>query len=356
MVSKEDFTLSYKLAVDVRKRLAEFFREAKEHIDATHSIGKTKEIMSELVKNSVKEDFEWKPDKLVVADGGSNLFSLNIGSLGIYGSVAVVIKGNHIIDKLASNITLVPDNPSHLLYFESTDKLMSVTDKLREATVFEQAVKAIEKHEPELAIIDGPLVPYGPISRFKGPLEYEEKAYNKYVTALKKLHATAEEKNIPLIGFVKRPMSSYLFKSLGEGFIIDHIILNKFLKPTEFTPSPPQPIPLENIHDEELREIAREMKLRYTYFKTTSTMPPFRIDFSKTVGNPEEIIAYLYHTKTRDGIPVAIMKADEETKMTKNIIRELYQDALHDYIHTIITGVTDPQEIIPFLPLYGEDL
>ena len=85
--------------------------------------------------------------------------------------------------------------------------------------------------------------------------------------------------------------------------------------------------------------------------KFTETSPPYRIDLGHLTIGHKEILKYLYNIRTREGIPYVIMKVDEETKITRKLIRELYEDALHEYI----VNFTDSNLnlIVPVLPEYG---
>ncbi|OYT37891.1 MAG: hypothetical protein B6U89_06610, partial [Desulfurococcales archaeon ex4484_58] len=125
------------------------------------------------------------------------------------------------------------------------------------------------------------------------------------------------------------------------------------LKPSEYYPEPPREPPLssEYIHEEEVLNILRNVKPRYTYVRFTDSTPSYRVDFGGFTSNYLDILNYLYGSRTHDGIPYIIMKVDEETKITKKLLRELYEDVLHTYIFNYMGH--DLSKLIPLLPEYG---
>jgi hypothetical protein len=290
--------------------------------------------------------------KIGVVDGGSNILALNAGYIGIVVSVGIIIEDNHIVGRVISEPEIIPSDPSELPNYESLDNIIGVVDKTREALVFETAYKMLD-HDLDLLIIDGPVAPYGALAKIVTKTKSEELAWRRYNSAVIKLHFNVSGKNTSLVGFVKRPRSKYL-ATLNDFNNFDHVLLANMLKPGEYFPEPPFKLSVhpELFHEAKIQFLVKLMNLRITYLRMTDSTPPYRIDFSvNTEKNYREILSYLYSIRTREGIPYIIMKADEETKVTRKLLKELYEDALHscivDYIHQ------DPSKIIPLLPEYG---
>lgn len=293
----------------------------------------------------------WEPERVAVVDGGGNVMALNAGYIGIAAALGILIEGRRVRKREVSEPEIVPPTPSELSYYEAYDQVKSVVDKLREAMVFETAYNLLDE-EPDLLIIDGALIPYHALVKPVAGTRLELEAFERYRSAVLRLHASAEKRGVRLIGVVKRPRSKYLSHWLGvDGF--DHVVLSRLLDEGEYSPAPPKEPPRvqEALH-EDLYRIVAATRPRFTFLRTSPSQPPYRVDFShNTADLYKEILAYLYKTRTREGIPYPLMKVDEEVKITNRLLRELYEDALHDAINKYIEQGFNA--IIPVLPEYG---
>jgi len=290
-------------------------------------------------------------ERVCVVDGGSSIFPLNAGYVGVVVAVAVLIEESRVADRIIAEPEIVPGDPRELDAYETLDLISSVVDKVREALVFETAVKAL-KWSPELLIVDGPIIPYGALAKIVARTRSEFEAWERYRSAVLKLHGEASSKSVDVIGFVKRPRTRILARRAGfRGF--DHVYLSRVLEPGEYAPDPPQRVAelKEYFHEPEVLEVVEKADLRFTYLRLTSSTPPFRVDFAHTARDYRDVLAYLYRTRTREGIPYPVMKADEDTKITRKLARELYEDILHTYAVERARG--DPRKLIPLLPEYG---
>ncbi len=300
----------------------------------------------------------WSPSRVVVVDGGSNVVSMNAGFLGVCSAVAVVFEGNRVSGRIIGEPELVPDSPRDLVVFEVLDQVMCVLDKLREAKVFETALRALEEFDPELLVIDGPLMPYGALAKMPTGTLYEKQAFTRYKRSVLRLLGEAEARGVSVIGFVKRPRSAFLHhEGVIDEKIYDHMFLTGVLSVGEYCPCPPRRIPVseELIHDREVLELAGRTGLSYTFARFTEATAPYRIDFGPLEAGYEDILSYLYSNRTREGIPYHVMKADEETKISRKLMRELYEDALHAYIKRVLGGAGGRvSSIVPALLRYGE--
>ena len=236
------------------------------------------------------------------------------------------------------------NKPSKLVMFEGVDHVVSVVDKLREAKVFEVA-KALTGEGVDLLVIDGPLIPYGALGKLVTHTEDEVRALERYREAVMNLHRACAERGVSVVGFVKRPRSRYLRTVLGELGSFDHVVLSRVLKPGEYFPNPPQQLPVtaEVIHDPKILKLLKSVSPSYTFIRLSETAPPYRVDFG--------YLTHPYTTRTRTGVPYIIMKADEEVKISRKLLRALYEDMLHEFI--VRHGRRDPDSLIPILPEYG---
>ncbi len=342
-----------KLVHDIRSKLIKFFEDLAQ-MDYDKVV---KRVTSSIFGVGCVRAVDWIPGRLAVVDGGSNIISMNAGFLGICCAVAVLIRNcREVYLKEHCPPETVPEEPADLVNFETLEQVSSVVDKLREAMVFELALKIIREHPVDLLIIDGPLIPYGALAKIVTGGEYERNALQRYREAVLKLLEEAKSKETPVIGFVKRPRSTLLFHmGLIDDRIYDHIALSHVLKEGQYYPYPPEKIEPSPglIHVPEILEVVEKMKPSFTFLRLTEGTAPFRIDFLNVDQSlAEKILSFLYRARTRDGVPYPVMKADEETKVSRKLIMELYDDALHHYIVKMIRRrVTD---ITSALPLYGE--
>lgn len=289
--------------------------------------------------------------RIGVVDGGSGVVALNVGYVGVVSAVAVVIEGNRVVDRVVADPLIVPEDPAELPFFESESQVASIVDKVREALVFETATRVAEKGV-DLLVVDGPLVPYGALAKIVTASRAEERAWARYRRAVLALHERTSSGGVSVVGFVKRPRSRYIARLHGlRGF--DHVVLSRVLRPGEYYPEPPLDLSMhpELFHDPDVVEIVREVVPRTTYLRLVESAPPSRVDFGRLSVDYRAILSYFYSTRTREGVPFAVMKADEEAKITRKLIRELYDDVLHEYIVKYVKN--KPYMLVPLLPEYG---
>ncbi len=340
--------VSSELVAKVREKLVEFLSRVPE----VSSRKEEKVNYSRVRGGFVSESSMWAPGRIAVVDGGSNIISLNAGFLGIVASLGIIVEGDRVVRRVVAEPEIVPSNPEELGLYETLDQIVSVLDKIREAKVFETATKLLNWN-PELLIIDGPLIPYGALAKVATELRIEKAALKRYRGAVIRLHRESLKTKTSVIGFVKRPRSKYLREILGFKDIYDHVVLSATLREGEYYPNPPMEVPAspEWFHELDIVKLVREVKPKFTFIRMNKSLPPFRVDFGHLTRGYAEILNYLYSTRTRDGIPYVIMKADEEVKITRKLIRELYEDALHSCIVKYFEKGF--HTLIPVLPEYG---
>lgn len=347
----EEKTYTYsEVIAHVREKLSRYIEKIGALLEASGEKPGLNELGARIGKAAVSGATE-SFDRIAVVDGGSNILSLNIGYIGVVVAVGVLIAGNRIEYRVLGEPEIVPSDPRELPLYENPDMIGDIADKLREALVFETARRLL-KHKPDLLIVDGPIIPYGALAKKTIGSSSEEYAWKRYRESVINLHRESVESEVNVIGFVKRPRSKYISMKLGvDGF--DHVLLSKYIDSGEYAPDPPWELDYttEYFHEKEVAEIIKSIRPRYTYIRLTSSTPPYRVDIAHVVRSYREILSYLYRSRTREGIPYPLMKADEDTKLTRKLVRELYEDALHNYI--VRYARDNPDKIIPILPEYG---
>jgi len=249
----------------------------------------------------------WRFDKIAAADAGSSTITLGDTMIAILAALYVKLDGSRFERGLANPLILEQGMD------EADEEFMARVDNARETMLMRIAEKAVD--DVELLIVDGPLIP---IPRFRG----------EYVEAVRRLVNRCEEKGVVLAGFVKRPQQRFISMELGLGSRFrDSTILSAVLSAGECYPWPPRD------------HYARRARLtfRYTYLKTIADrrILPFRVDFPSYISDEtaESVLSYILSTcDPMRGVPAMVMMADEEVKLSKRLIRDLYAEALESII------------------------
>ena len=249
----------------------------------------------------------WRFDKIAAADAGSSTITLGDTMIAIVAALYVKLDGLRFDRGLADPIILEQGMD------EADEDFMAKVDNARETMLMRIAARAVD--DVDLLIVDGPLIP---IPRFGG----------EYLEAVKRLVERCEEKNVALVGFVKRPQQRFISMELGLGSRFrDSTILSAVLSAGECYPWPPR--------DHYARRV--RLTFRYTYLKTISDrrILPFRVDFPSYISDEmaESVLSYILSTcDPMRGVPAMVMMADEEVKLSKRLIRDLYAEALESII------------------------
>jgi len=350
-------TVSPELVAEVRKTLSRYFKKLSDAIDVEQDKIALKDI------KDVENITPFEPARYAVVDGGSNLLPLNVGNIGFCASVGVVIDKMTIKKKFFSNPEIIPSKVKEVTEFTEERTVRDILDRMREAKVFELASQIVEEHSVDMLIIDGPLIPPGALipphaSKTSENIldRYLYNAFERYRRAILDLFKLVKEKNVSLIGFVKRPHSKILAYCLKTDWnMYDHIMLTKVLSEKQYYPDPPAPYPIvaKGKPNPEYERLIKQLNVKFTYLKTVESAPPFRVDFGPIFEDYKQILAFLVSTTTADGIPFGVLKADEETKMGAELVRELHDDLVHDYINHLVKKGKDVRSVVNILGIYG---
>ncbi|MEM4273664.1 MAG: DNA double-strand break repair nuclease NurA [Candidatus Caldarchaeum sp.] len=257
--------------------------------------------------------------RVAAVDGGSGILSFADIDIGFATALAVIHDGAEYRRQLLQPKLLVQE------YGEADGEFSDRVDVERETMLLMLAQKVVRDNDLELLIVDGPLIP-------------RPKYVGEYVYQLRTLIELCRERGVVVAGFVKRPQSRYL-SELG---FTDRALLSAVLDKMEAAPWPPTAPPTE------------KTDVRYTYIKLLNEPEAgvFRIDFPPFVDDRQALEALEYFAYSSDpvhGPPAILMKADEEVKVSRRLVTELYRSC--------ITGVMSrvPRKLwAPLVPRWGE--
>ncbi|ADM27718.1 NurA domain [Ignisphaera aggregans DSM 17230] len=337
----------------IREKLLKFFSNIASNCIEPKAIEKCLNRLKDS-RDRIKSS-GWRPRRIGVVDGGSTIIALNSGYIGIAAAIGIVIDGDRVVDRVVAEPIIVPEDVDKLSLFPTQLDIDSVIDKLRESLVFETSANLLDKGI-DMIVIDGPLAPYSALGRIVAFEDIERSALERYRDAVLRFHKMSYEYDIDVVGFVKRPRSRYLRRMYSECSIdvFDHVLLAMLLSDGEYFPSIPREIIPEPdiIRRHEIRDIVDIIKPRFIYTRFSSSMPPYRVEFGQLENDFRDILGYLYSSRTREGIPYIVMKVDEEVKMSRKLIRDLYDDVRHEYI--VKFSGRGYNALIPILPEFGE--
>jgi hypothetical protein len=254
-------------------------------------------------------------------DGGSSIIPFADRLVGIASALSISIEADESYRRRIIEPKILLQERD-----EGDGEFMDRVDMERETMMMSLANKTIE--DVELLMVDGPLIPRP---------EY----IGEYLYQLRRLLEKAEGEGKLLVGFVKRPQSMFVEEFRGLGFT-DRAILSSLLGKLQVYPWPPR------THE------VRFFELRYTYIKLLDPPLPgvFRLDFPKHLSDEEILSIIGYVAASSDpwrGVPAIILKADEEVKMSKRLIADLYRDCFSK-----ISSNIDPSLWSPLAPRWGE--
>ncbi|MGQ9679170.1 MAG: DNA double-strand break repair nuclease NurA [Candidatus Bathyarchaeia archaeon] len=288
---------------------------------------------------SIKRD-EWFHE-VSGADAGSQILPLASKRYGIISALVYsVSSGKRFFH---------PPECIELPYTVTGSRTEGVINVRREAKLFETAYSFVrENPQTDLLLIDGPLV-FSNLWSVKG----SRKDQKRLIKAVNDLLGYCFKNNITVAGIVKRPSARYLVYHLGlqdstdlpDSFLLLHALkggertgifnprdaLNKFIRPHRF-----------------MDVIGYSISSYYVRLSPNWDIPPLRIDIPAfAVSLQDEIASYCYWSSISNGLPLPIARADEEVRISKRFISEVYSEMI-SYVGAH-TG-----EISYLAPFWGE--
>ncbi|MCW4050055.1 MAG: DNA double-strand break repair nuclease NurA [Candidatus Bathyarchaeota archaeon] len=274
-------------------------------------------------------------------DAGSQIIPLASRQYGIISALAYGIPSGH-------RFFLDPESFSQA-YSKIGDGFRSVVNVRREAKLYETAVLYLdERPETDLVLIDGPLA-FSNWWKNAG----EEKDRQRLIDAVNRLLKKCREMDVTVAGIVKRPSARYLIHYLGlqnETDLPDSFLLLQALRQGERTDifSPKTALRMAARNSPFMDAVRDSIYSFYCRLTSEWNLPPIRVDIPAfCLGRLDDVASYCYATSFYGGIPLAIVKADEEVKVTRRFISDIYME--------ILTRVSrESGEMSQLAPYWGE--
>jgi hypothetical protein len=273
MPEEERVTTYSGLVRVLRERIASYVTEGIERARALREAVR-------LIDEPVKVDGRLWRGSVGAADGGSAILPFADRDVGFISAITVVDDGRGYRRRFRGGLITQREDEGD---GEFSDRL----DLEREEMMLALAAESV--NDASLLIVDGPLIPR---PRYSG----------EYVLQLKRLASEAEKAGTALVGFVKRPQSSFLEELKVTG-LTDRAALYMVLEEGQVYPWPPR------------RWEERGIETLYTYIRLAP--PPaagiFRVDAPVWMGE-ERLFEVLRHiAATSDpvrSVPAILSKAE----------------------------------------------
>ena len=213
-------------------------------------------------------------------------------------------------------------------YTSSGAKYLGVVNIKRETKLYETALSFIEADKGvELLLLDGPLA-FSNWWSMSGSKEDRQRLIESINNVVEK----CQDENIILAGIVKRPSARYLMYILDlqrETDLPDSYLLHHTLLPGERTEIfSPRAAVRKTVRDAPFMDgINCPIYSFYCRPSKEWSITPVRVDLPAfSLDYIDEIADYCFSSSYWSGIPLPILRADEEVKITKRFIREVYGD------------------------------
>lgn len=217
-----------------------------------------------------------------------------------------------------------------LPYSYSGEKFHEIVSVRREAKLFETSAEFVMNHgNVDLVLVDGPLA-FGNWWANKG----DERDRFSLISSINLLLSMCALEDVAVAGVVKRATARYLIHYLGlqqRTSLSDAFVLLQTLKPGERTEvfSPREALkrtvraaPFMDLIDHSIYSF-------YMRLSSNCLVPPIRIDVPGfMLDRVDDLAGYCYSTAVRDGIPLPVVKADEEVRVTKSFVNEVYSELI----------------------------
>jgi len=213
-------------------------------------------------------------------------------------------------------------------YTISDERFRGIVAVRRETLLYETLIEYLSRDpEVELILVDGPLA-FSNWWNMRG----RRGDRRRLIDAVNGFLNLCRERGIAVASVVKRPSARYLIYHLGlkeETELPDAFLLLHLLRAGErtglFSPR------------EALRRVVRtapfmdalEASIYSFYCRLTAdwSIPPIRVDIPDfSLGLVDEIADYCYWSSMWGGIPLPILRADEEARISKRLIADIYSE------------------------------
>ena len=224
----------------------------------------------------------------------------------------------------------MPPELMSLPYGVAGNRFEGMVNARREAKLYETAAVYLRANpKTEFLLMDGPLA----FSDWWGVAGCH-KDQKRLLDAVNGLLRLSREVGVTLAGIVKRPSARYLLYHLGlqgETQLPDSFLLLHALRPGERTDifSPRTALMQASRAANFMGSLDVPVYSFYGRMTREWSLPPVRIDLpAHSLGCLDDIADYCYGTALSNGIPLPIVKADEEVKITRRFMAEIYGEIL----------------------------
>jgi hypothetical protein len=216
---------------------------------------------------------------------------------------------------------------SHSFSREKFHELVSIK---RETMLFKTSVNFLNKNSSiDLLLIDGPLA-FSNWWANKG----ERQDRLELITSINVLLNLCEKNGIAVAGVVKRANARYLINYLKlqqETTLSDAFVLLQTLESNERTDvfSPRKALKRTVRASPFMDQINCCIYSFYMRSSSNHLVPPIRIDIPEFMLNSvSNLASYCHSTAVNHGIPLPLVKADEEVRITKKFVEEIYWELI----------------------------
>ena len=255
-------------------------------------------------------------------DAGSQILPLASKRYGVVSALVYILPGG-------TKFWMRPESMS-LPYGVAGNRFEGIVNARREAKLYETAAVYLGAHpETELLIVDGPLA-FSDWWRMAGC----HKDQKRLLDAVNNLLHLSREEGVTLAGVVKRPSARYLLYHLGlqeETQLPDSFLLLHALRPGERTDIFSARSALVQVSRPATFMGSLDVPIYSFYARMTRewSLPPIRVDLpAYCLGGIDDVADYCYGTALNNGIPLSLVKADEEVKITRHFMAEVYGEIL----------------------------
>jgi hypothetical protein len=222
----------------------------------------------------------------------------------------------------------LPPESISLPYTIAGERLKGVINVRREAKLYETARIYLEdEYEVDLILVDGPLA----FSNWWS-MAGRERDRQRLVEAVNGLLTLCRKRGIAVAGIAKRASARYLIYEMGlqdETELPDSFLLLQALEPGERTDifSPRAAIRKAVCSSPFMDAVCCPIYAFYSRLSSEWSMPPIRIDLPDfSLGRLDEVADYCYGSSFWGGIPLPIVRADEDVRISRRFIGEVYGD------------------------------
>jgi len=209
-------------------------------------------------------------------------------------------------------------------------RFKGVVSVRREAKLYETACSFIEGNPGVgLVLIDGPLA----FSNLWG-ITGQGRDRRRLIDGVNRFLSLCMEEDVVVAGIVKRPSARYLVYHMGlqeETEFPDAFLLLQALEPGERTDifSPRAALRRVSRASTFMDAVQCPIYSFYGRFSHDWSIPPIRVDLPAfSLGHLDDVADYCYGTSFWMGIPHAIVRADEEVRISKRFMSDVYMETV----------------------------